>query len=271
MENQGKLIEMLQEMKEIAQSQNNYLTKNEIAKYLGDTVLSKEQLQAVYHYLGENHIEVEGYVYIPDRVEEETSDQGDDKREKKEKSRRSQNLNMYQEELNEALADLEDIDQVLLAFLQGEESARNELITLRLPSVVEMAKNYEKRKVSIDDLIAEGNVGLVAGIEKLYQNKEDYFKDTIINKKKFFEDLNSEIQQAIENFIDETTESKDWEDAILAKTNLLNEAAKYMTEEIGRVPTIDELSEYTKISREEINNLRGLSEDAKRVADSSRS
>ena len=34
MENQGKLIEMLQEMKEIAQSQNNYLTKNEIAKYL---------------------------------------------------------------------------------------------------------------------------------------------------------------------------------------------------------------------------------------------
>ena len=180
-------------------------------------------------------------------------------------------MNMYQEELNEALADLEDIDQVLLAFLQGEEGARNELITLRLPSVVEMAKNYEKRKVSIDDLIAEGNVGLVAGIEKLYQNKEDYFKDTIINKKKFFEDLNSEIQQAIENFIDETTESKDWEDAILAKTNLLNEAAKYMTEEIGRVPTIDELSDYTKISREEINNLRGLSEDAKRVADSSRS
>ena len=180
-------------------------------------------------------------------------------------------MNMYQEELNEALADLEDIDQVLLAFLQGEESARNELITLRLPSVVEMAKNYEKRKVSIDDLIAEGNVGLVAGIEKLYQNKENYFKDTIINKKKFFEDLNSEIQQAIENFIDETTESKDWDDAILAKTNLLNEAAKYMTEEIGRVPTIDELSEYTKISREEINNLRGLSEDAKRVADSSRS
>ena len=89
MENQGKLIEMLQEMKEIAQSQNNYLTKNEIAKYLGDTVLSKEQLQAVYHYLGENHIEVEGYVYIPDRIEEETSDQGDDKQEKKEKERES--------------------------------------------------------------------------------------------------------------------------------------------------------------------------------------
>lgn len=91
MENQGKLIEMLQEMKEIAHSQNNYLTKNEIANYLGDTVLSKEQLQAVYHYLGENHIEVEGYVYIPDRIEEETSDQGDDKRgEKRKKQKKSE-------------------------------------------------------------------------------------------------------------------------------------------------------------------------------------
>ena len=185
MENQGKLIEMLQEMKEIAHSQNNYLTKNEIANYLGDTVLSKEQLQAVYHYLGENHIEVEGYVYIPDRIEEETSDQGDDKREKKEKSRRSQNLNMYQEELNEALADLEDIDQVLLAFLQGEESARNELITLRLPSVVEMAKNYEKRKVSIDDLIAEGNVGLVAGMKNCIRTKKTILKIQLLIKRNF--------------------------------------------------------------------------------------
>ena len=60
---------------------------------------------------------------------------------------------------------------------------------------------------------------------------------------------------------------KDWEDAVLAKTNLLHEAAKYMTEELGRVPTVQELSDYTKISKEEISNIMGLSEDAKRVAD----
>ena len=72
----------------------------------------------------------------------------------------------------------------------------------------------------------------------------------------------------MEQYIDEQTESKDQEQAMLAKTNLLNEAAKYLTEEIGRVPTIEELSKYTKIDREEIGRLRGLSEDAKRVADS---
>ena len=70
----------------------------------------------------------------------------------------------------------------------------------------------------------------------------------------------------MESYIDETTTEKDWESTVLAKTNLLHEAAKYMTEEMGRVPTIEELSEYTKIAREEIKDIMGLSEDAKRVA-----
>ena len=79
--------------------------------------------------------------------------------------------------------------------------------------------------------------------------------------------LETEIVNAIESMIDDMSNDKDWEDAVLAKTNLLHEAAKYMTEELGRVPTVQELSDYTKISKEEISNIMGLSEDAKRVAD----
>ena len=75
-----------------------------------------------------------------------------------------------------------------------------------------------------------------------------------------------EIVNAIENSIDDVTKDKDWESAVLARTNLLNEAAKYLTEEIGRVPTKEELSDYTKIPKEEIESIMGLSEDAKRVA-----
>jgi DNA-directed RNA polymerase specialized sigma subunit len=75
-----------------------------------------------------------------------------------------------------------------------------------------------------------------------------------------------EVSHAMEAYIDEMTESKDWENTVLAKTNLLHEAAKYMAEEMGRVPTIEELSEYTKITRDEIKDIMGLSEDAKRVA-----
>ena len=53
---------------------------------------------------------------------------------------------------------------------------------------------------------------------------------------------------------------------MLAKTNLLHEATKYMAEEMGRIPTVEELSEYTRISVIEILQIMGLSEDAARVA-----
>ena len=51
---------------------------------------------------------------------------------------------------------------------------------------------------------------------------------------------------------------------MLAKTNLLHEAVKYMTEEMGRMPTLEELSEYTKISGREIKEISGLSKEVKK-------
>ena len=47
-----------------------------------------------------------------------------------------------------------------------------------------------------------------------------------------------------------------------------HEAAKYLTEENGNIPSKEELSEYTKIPVEEIKRIMGLSEDTKRVASS---
>lgn len=267
MENQGKLLEMLQEIKEIATSQNNHMTKAEIKNYIGDEKLSEAQLQAIYHYLGENNIDVEGYVYIPNTSNESKED---DKKEETadEKNQRDINLKLYQQELNELVAGDEDVDELVLLYLQGDDSVRNQIVTLRLPHVVTIAKRYEKRKVAIDELIAEGNMGLVIGMQLISTEREKYLNAGKVDKEAFYGALDVEITKAMENFIDESTTSKDWEDTVLAKTNLLHEATKYMTEEIGRVPTIDELSEYTKISRDEINNIRNLSEDAKRVADS---
>ena len=77
-----------------------------------------------------------------------------------------------------------------------------------------------------------------------------------------------EIVNAMESFIDMETSGKDWENAMLAKANLLHEAAKYLTEENGNIPSKEELSEYTKIPVEEIKRIMGLSEDTKRVASS---
>ena len=67
MEDYGKFLEMVNEIKNIAVTQGGKLTKEEILSYLGDMQLSEEQLQALYQYLGAHAIEIENYEYKPDK------------------------------------------------------------------------------------------------------------------------------------------------------------------------------------------------------------
>ena len=126
----------------------------------------------------------------------------------------------------------------------------------------------KKEIIGVDELIAEGNVGLLEAISVIEENKKNYVDAA---GKPVFESIDGtiymEVTNSIESLLDSMTSDKDWESAVLARTNLLNEAAKYMTEEMGRVPTKEELSEYTKIPVDEIRGIMGLSKDTQRIAD----
>ena len=298
MSDQGKFIEALDAVKNIAVSQNNSLTKEEVKKYLSDMNLSEEQFEQVYYYLSLSGINIEGYRFIPKAVdlksdienqkdEEETSVQADEKskeQDKKEegagektlsKKRAEYNSRIYMDEIKK-LDYYEDNDEKKLVseFLNGDKEARNKLIENRLTQVINIANKYSDREavkkeiIGIDELIAEGNVGLLEAISVIEENKKNYV-DTA--GKPVFESIDGtiymEVTNSIESLLDTMTSDKDWESAVLARTNLLNEAAKYMTEEMGRVPTKEELSEYTKIPVDEIRGIMGLSKDTQRIAD----
>lgn len=298
MSDQGKFIEALDAVKNIAVSQNNSLTKEEVKKYLSDMNLSEEQFEQVYYYLSLSGINIEGYRFIPKAVdlksdtenqkdEEETSVQADEKskeQDKKEegagektlsKKRAEYNSRIYMDEIKK-LDYYEDNDEKKLVseFLNGDKEARNKLIENRLTQVINIANEYSDREavkkeiIGIDELIAEGNVGLLEAISVIEENKKNYV-DTA--GKPVFESIDGtiymEVTNSIESLLDTMTSDKDWESAVLARTNLLNEAAKYMTEEMGRVPTKEELSEYTKIPVDEIRGIMGLSKDTQRIAD----
>ncbi|MDO4166175.1 MAG: sigma-70 domain-containing protein [Eubacteriales bacterium] len=264
MEDQNKFLEILEDVKGIAKAQNNRLTQQEIKDYLSDMALSEEQWKAVYQYLGANHIHVEGYAYIPQETSgEETSSDQD-----RELGRAEKNRSLYQMELRQLPPDRKEILLYEIGqFLRGENQYRDRIIESRLHQVVEIAQRYTKYAVPVEELIAEGNLGLLNGMMLVEADRERFLlEEGSVNIQAFLELLEQEVIRGMEQFIDQETESRDQESTMLAKTNLLHEAAKYMTEEIGRVPTIEELSEYTKISREEIHQIMGLSEDAKRVA-----
>ena len=296
MADQGKFMEELEAVKNIAVSQNNSLTKEEIQKYLSDMKLSDEQFEQVYYYLSLSGINIEGYRFIPKAVdlksdteseknEKETSETNQDTEPDKNKidtgtkslakKRAEYNSKMYMDEI-EKLDYYEDKDEkkIISEFLNGNSDARNKFIENRLTQVINIANKYSDREVvkkeviGIDELIAEGNVGLLEAVSVIEQNRKS-FVDTA--GKPVFESIDGtiymEVTNAIESLLDTMTSDSDWETAVLARTNLLNEAAKYMTEEMGRVPTKEELSEYTKISVDEIRGIMGLSKDTQRIAD----
>ena len=297
MSDQGKFIEALDAVKNIAVSQNNSLTKEEIKKYLSDMNLSEEQFEQVYYYLSLSGINIEGYRFIPKAVdlrsenknqkdEEETSVKPDEKskeQDKKEngtdekalsKKRAEYNSRIYMDEIKK-LDYYEDNDEKKLVseFLNGDKEARNKFIENRLTQVINIANKYSDREavkkeiIGVDELIAEGNVGLLEAISVIEENKKNFVDNNVPNFDSIDGAIYMEVTNAIESLLDTVTSDKDWESAVLARTNLLNEAAKYMTEEMGRVPTKEELSEYTKIPVDEIRGIMGLSKDTQRIAD----
>lgn len=269
MENQDKFLELLREIVEIAHAQQDRLTKEEIGKYLDGQELTEKNLQAVYHYLGENHITVVGYDFVPEPVINAAASPVKKEKKKKEAhklTRREENLRLYHQEAELLSGDLEQEEELILSFLRGDFSLKNVIIEKYLQRVIELAKKYKKRNIPLDEVTAEGNVGLMLAMQIVERNREEYIlPEGKADTAKFFGTLEMEVVHAMESYIDEMTESKDWEHTMLAKTNLLHEAVKYMTEEMGRMPTVEELSEYTKISEREIKDISGLSKDAKKA------
>ena len=266
MENQDRFLGLLREMVEIAHAQQDRLTKEEIRKYLDGQELTEKNMQAVYHYLGENRIVVEGYDFVPEPATRAAGHM--DKKEKMaagRETRREANMRLYHQEVERLSGDLGKEEAMLLSFLKGDFSLKNVIIEKYLHKVVEFAQRYKKRKVPLDEVIAEGNLGVMAAMQIIMENHEEYIlPGEVVDIAKFFGTLEMETIHAMECYIDGMTDSKDWENTMLAKTNLLHEAVKYMTEEMGRMPTLEELSEYTKISGREIKEISGLSKEVKK-------
>ncbi|EQD32847.1 RNA polymerase sigma factor rpoD, partial [mine drainage metagenome] len=58
---------------------------------------------------------------------------------------------------------------------QGDPTSRQEMIRCNLRLVVSIARRYVRRGVSLIDLVAEGNIGLVRAVDLFDPNKEVRF------------------------------------------------------------------------------------------------
>ena len=291
---QNKLLECMEEIKSIAQSQQNQMTKEEVHQYLSDMELHDDQFDAVYQYLTMNGITISGYhpsfsleeppapeedIYKTDHMKggtiEEYTDLSDNQRHsgntgdgqetKRRISKAERNLELYRREVA-ALASHSGAELAALwdCFLAGDTSSKEALVHEQLDQVFRIAKTYEKRGIALDEMIAEGNIGILMALERISSTPSDFRRDNAPDLERIHAVIEEEIRLAIENMIDSVTAAKDWESTVLAKTNLLHEAAKYLAEENGREAAPWELAEYTKIPLAEIHDLLDLRASSER-------
>ena len=131
---------------------------------------------------------------------------------------------------------------------QADESARSELIQANLRLVVSVAAKYQGHNVPLEDLIQEGNIGLMRAV-----NKFDYRRGF-----KFSTYAIWWIRQAIMRMLDNCSRSIRLPSYIVAKVNKIDSTYANLSQDLQREPTVKELSESLELTDKQVEEILAL-------------
>lgn len=122
------------------------------------------------------------------------------------------------------------------------EELRNRLVQLHLPLVEHLAKRFQNRGEPFDDLMQVGSIGLIKSVDRFDTERQvefsTYATPTIVGEiKRYFRDKGWAIR--VPRRLQELRIS-------------LGKASADLTQELGRSPTISEVSQRLGISTEEV-------------------
>lgn len=167
-------------------------------------------------------------------------------------NRESQSFNKYLNEISQLKGPLTPDEEIELAerIKKGDKKAEDELVLRNLRFVISVAKQYQGYDVPLEDLVNEGNYGLIKAARR-FDSTMGY---------KFISYAVWWIRQAILQYLNENARAIRLPLNKITQLNKIKKAQLSLEQELNREPELDEIMERLKysIKREAVETVLSM-------------
>ena len=265
-------LKKLEKLVELAKTKHNTLDAGEINDFFAGDSLSPEQMDHIYSYLENRNIDVvpvldeamlkEGSTLLDDidldldddsfmkDVEDEEIDL--DAVDLLEGIGTEDPVRMYLKEIGTVpLLTADEELKLAQRKAEGDEAAKERLIEANLRLVVSIAKRYTGRGMSFLDLVQEGNLGLIKGVEKF-----DYTKGYKLSTYATWW-----IRQSVTRALADQARTIRVPVHMVETINKMSKMQRKLTLELGYEPSVTELAEALEMSEDKVMEIMQIARE----------
>jgi len=157
-------------------------------------------------------------------------------------------LQLYLKQINESplLTAVQEKELARRIIQHNDPEAREIMVRSNLRLVVNLAKHYINRGLSLPDLIEEGNIGLLKAVEGFDPNEGTRFSTY----------ASWWIKQAIKRALINSVQPIHIPAYMVEMMSKMKQAMRELEDVLGRLPSIDELSLHMKMSPKKLKIIR---------------